>query len=108
MSLLGGHGLRKVAQLSHEAAVRTADALAATPGVEVLNDAFFNEFTIRLPKNASEVTDALAAKGIIAGVPGGRLWPGREETENLLIIAASELTSDEDIAALKTALEEAL
>ncbi|MCQ8186035.1 aminomethyl-transferring glycine dehydrogenase subunit GcvPA [Parvularcula maris] len=108
MSLLGGHGLRKVAQLSHEAAVKTADALASVQGVEVLNDAFFNEFTICLPKNASDVTDVVAAKGIIAGVPGGRLWPGREETENLLIVAATELTTDEDITALKTALEEAL
>ncbi|NRA30801.1 MAG: aminomethyl-transferring glycine dehydrogenase subunit GcvPA [Parvularculaceae bacterium] len=108
MSLLGGKGLREVATLSHEAACKTADALAAIDGVEVVNDSFFNEFTIRLPKDANVVVDQLAEQGIVAGVPGGRLWPGRDETENLLIVAASELTRDSDIAALVSGLKEAL
>ena len=43
------------------------------PGVEVVTPAFFNEFTIRLPKPAAPVVDALAAKGVIAGVPASRL-----------------------------------
>ncbi|MEE4211427.1 MAG: glycine dehydrogenase, partial [Parvularcula sp.] len=105
MSLLGGHGLRKVALLSHENAVKTADALQKIEGIELLNDSFFNEFTIRLPKNAAEVAEKLTNQGIIAGVPGGRLWPGREETENLLIIAATELTQQIDIDALVAALK---
>ncbi|MEM9837741.1 MAG: aminomethyl-transferring glycine dehydrogenase subunit GcvPA [Pseudomonadota bacterium] len=108
MSLMGGHGLRQVATLSHENAVKTADALAAIPGVEVLNDSFFNEFTVKLPQNAEQVTEKLAEQGIIAGVPGSRLWPGREETENLLIVAATELTRDADIDALASALKGAL
>ena len=37
-------------------------------------------------------------------MPGTRLWPGREETENLLIVAATELTQDSDIEALAQAL----
>ena len=108
MSLMGGKGLREVAVLSHENAVKAADALTAIDGVEVLNDSFFNEFTIRLPKNASDVVDQLADQGIIAGVPGGRLWPGREETENLLIVAATELTQPSDIEALASGLAQAL
>ncbi|MFC3303774.1 aminomethyl-transferring glycine dehydrogenase subunit GcvPA [Parvularcula lutaonensis] len=108
MSLMGGKGLREVATLSHENACKTADALEAIDGVEVLNDAFFNEFTVRLPKNAGEVVDQLADQGIIAGVPGTRLWPGREETENLLIVAATELTQDSDIEALADGLKTAL
>jgi glycine dehydrogenase subunit 1 len=108
MSLLGGKGLRQVATLCHENAVRTAEALSAVDGVEVLNDSFFNEFTIRLPKNAREVGNTLAEKGIVAGVPGGRLWPGRDETENLLIVAATELTQQADIEALADALGDVL
>ncbi|MEM0930291.1 MAG: aminomethyl-transferring glycine dehydrogenase subunit GcvPA [Pseudomonadota bacterium] len=108
MSLLGGKGLREVAVLSHENAVKTATALEAIAGVEVLNDTFYNEFSVRLPKNASAVVDELAAQGIIAGVPGERLWPGRTETENLLIIAATELTTDSDVDALATAIKGAL
>jgi glycine dehydrogenase subunit 1 len=108
MSLLGGRGLRQVATLSHENAVKTAEALGAIEGVEVLNDSFFNEFTVRLPKNAETVAETLAGQGIIAGVPGGRLWPGREETENLLIVAATELTEAADIEALASALKGAI
>ncbi|MEM1380188.1 MAG: aminomethyl-transferring glycine dehydrogenase subunit GcvPA [Pseudomonadota bacterium] len=108
MSLMGGHGLRQVATLSHENAVKTADRLATIDGVDVLNDAFFNEFTVRLPKNAEAVVEKLAGEGIIAGVPGGRLWPGRDETENLLIVAATELTRDSDIEALGSALAGAI
>jgi glycine dehydrogenase subunit 1 len=108
MSLLGGTGLRRLAVLNHEAACKTADALAAVPGVEILNESFFNEFTIRLPKNASEVVESLTKKGIIAGVPGGRLWPGRDDLANLLVVAATEVTTDEDIAALADGLREVL
>ena len=108
MSLMGGKGLREVATLSHENACKTADALGAIDGVEVLNDSYFNEFTVRLPKNAAEIVDQLADQGIVAGVPGGRLWPGKTETENLLIVAATELTQESDIEALATALRGAL
>ncbi|MGV6819323.1 MAG: aminomethyl-transferring glycine dehydrogenase subunit GcvPA [Parvularcula sp.] len=104
MSLLGGEGLRQLAVLNHEAACKTAAALEKIPGVELLTDAFFNEFTIRTPINAEVVVEALAKKGIIAGVPGGRLWPGNGTLENLLIVAATETTTDEDIAALAAGL----
>ncbi|WP_031552383.1 aminomethyl-transferring glycine dehydrogenase subunit GcvPA [Parvularcula oceani] len=108
MSLLGGTGLRRLAMLNHEAACKAADALSQVEGVEVLNESFFNEFTLRLPKDAAEVTEALAQRGIVAGVPGGRLWPGEDDLANLLIVAATEVTTDDDIAALKSALEEVL
>ncbi|MEM6650090.1 MAG: aminomethyl-transferring glycine dehydrogenase subunit GcvPA [Pseudomonadota bacterium] len=108
MSLLGGTGLHQLAVVNHEAACKTADALTAIDGVELMNESFFNEFTVRLPKNASEVVEDLAAKGVIAGVPGGRLWPDHKEMENLLIVAATEVTTDEDIAAFQAALKEVL
>ncbi len=97
MTLLGQAGLRKLAILNHQAACKTADALSAINGVEVINKAYFNEFTLRLSKNASDVVDVLAEQGVLAGVPGGRLWPGDPGAENLLIVAASECTTDADI-----------
>ena len=108
MTLLGEAGLRRLATLNHEAACKTADALSAIDGVEVVNKAYFNEFTVRLPKNAADVVEALATKGILAGVPGGRLWPDDPEMENLLVVAATECVSDEDIQAFRSALEGAL
>ncbi|MBI1393486.1 MAG: aminomethyl-transferring glycine dehydrogenase subunit GcvPA [Alphaproteobacteria bacterium] len=104
MTLLGEAGLRRVAALNHEAACKAADALSAVKGVDVLTSAYFNEFTLRLPSNAEAVVDRLAAADIIAGAPGGRLWPDEPQAENLLIVAATECTSDEDIASFAAAL----
>src|SRR5690242_19993263 len=93
LSLLGEEGLTRLARLNHARAVGLADRLAAVPGVEVVTPAFFNEFTIRLPKPAAPVVDALAAKGVIAGVPASRLFSRESGIENLLILAATETNS---------------
>ncbi|MCI5046853.1 MAG: aminomethyl-transferring glycine dehydrogenase subunit GcvPA [Aquisalinus sp.] len=108
MSLLGGTGLRQLATLNHEAACDAADALSGIDGVELVNTSFFNEFTMRLPRNAEEVVEDLAKCNIIAGVPGGRLWPDDEEMANLLIVAATECVTPQHIEAFATALKEVL
>ena len=107
MSLLGETGLRRLALLNHEAAVKTRDALAAVPGVEVLTPRFFNEFAVRLPKPATEVVEALADRGVLGGVPYGRLAPDTG-MDDVLLVAATEVTTDGHIEALKTALSEIL
>ena len=107
MSLLGETGLRKLALLNHETAVATRDALASIPGVEVLTPRFFNEFAVKLPKNAAGVVDALAARGVLAGVPYGRLAPAAG-LDDVLLVAATETTTPAHIEALKTALAEVL
>ncbi|MFQ5562618.1 MAG: aminomethyl-transferring glycine dehydrogenase subunit GcvPA [Parvularculaceae bacterium] len=107
MTLLGEAGLRRLAALNHEAACKTAEALGKIDGVDLVNKTFFNEFTLRLPKNASDVVDALAKKSVLAGVPGGRLWP-HDGADNLLIVAATECATDDDIAALAQSLKEVL
>ncbi len=108
MTLLGEAGLRKLAMLNHESACRTADALAKIDGVELLNKSYFNEFTLRLSKDASEVVEKLAGDGVLAGVPGARLLPHRKDARNLLIVAATECVSDEDIETFTSKLAEAL
>lgn len=108
MTLLGEAGLRRMATLSHEAACKTADALSAIEGVKLLNDAFFNEFTVQLPCAAAPVVEALAGKGVLAGVPGSRLWPYEPGAENLLLVAATECVTDDDIDQLQNALKAAL
>ena len=107
MSLLGETGLRRLALLNHEAAVKTRDAVAAVPGVQVLTPRFFNEFAVKLPKDAAEVVEALAERGVLAGVPYGRLNPGAG-MDDVLLIAATETTTDDDIQSLKAALAEVL
>ena len=108
LTLLGEAGLRKLAALNHGNAVALAKALAEVPGVEVITPAFFNEFTIVTPKPSGAVIDALADRGIIGGVPGSRLWPSEPALQNLIVVAATEVTTPNDIAACKAALNEVI
>ncbi|MSO81006.1 MAG: aminomethyl-transferring glycine dehydrogenase subunit GcvPA [Alphaproteobacteria bacterium] len=108
LALLGEQGLTGLAALNHVTAIRTADRLAALPGVRVLPRAFFNEFALRLPRPSAPVVERLAGQGVLAGVPGARLWPERPELADILLVAATEVTTDEDIEALAGGLAEAL
>ncbi len=103
MTLLGESGLRKLARVNHANAVKLADMLAAA-GMEVLNKAFFNEFTIRVKGDAAGVVEALAREGILAGVPVSRLLPGAG-FDDLIVLANTEVNTDEDRAALAAALK---
>ena len=64
------------------------------PGVRIVNRSFFNEFTLRLPCPAAAVVEALAARGVLAGVPVSRLYPDRPELADLLLVAATETVTD--------------
>jgi glycine dehydrogenase subunit 1 len=108
LTLLGEAGFTRLARLNHATAVRAAERLAAIPGVKVLNDAFFNEFTVKLPKPAAPVVEALAARRILAGVPVSRLLPDDSAVADLLLVAATETVTDADIEALAGALKEVL
>ncbi|MFN4283055.1 MAG: aminomethyl-transferring glycine dehydrogenase subunit GcvPA [Alphaproteobacteria bacterium] len=108
MSLLGSEGLRRLARLNHAKAVQLADKLAAVPGAKVLNATFFNEFTLRLPKPAAPVVEALAAQGILAGVPLSRLYPGVETLANDLLIAVTETATEAQMDALVAGLKGAV
>ncbi len=107
MSLLGETGLRKLALLNHEKAVATRDALAAIPGVEILTPRFFNEFAVRLPGSAAGVVEQLAQSQVLAGVPYSRLVP-EAGMDDVLLVAATETTTDADIRALAKGLMEVL
>ncbi|MEH0073702.1 aminomethyl-transferring glycine dehydrogenase subunit GcvPA [Pannonibacter sp. Pt2] len=108
MTLLGEAGLTRLARINHANAVKLKKLLAAVPGVEVLNKAYFNEFTIALPKVADQVVEALAERGILAGVPVSRLEPRNKDLANLLVVASTEINTDEDRAAFAAALKEVL
>ena len=108
MTLLGERGLRDLAAANHALAVTAAERLAAVPGVRVVNDSFFNEFTVDIGREARPVVRALADKGVLAGVSLGRLYPGETALENGLVVAVTETVTEEDIATLADALREEL
>ena len=58
--------------------------------MQILTSSFFNEFTVELPKiSGAAAVDLLVEKGIIAGYA---------LDDNQLLVAATELTTDEDIS----------
>jgi glycine dehydrogenase subunit 1 len=105
LTLLGETGLRRLAAINHANAVDLADRLAAVPGVDVLNETFFNEFTIRVAGDGAKVVERLAVDGVLGGVPVSRLLPG-EGLDDLVLVATTETTSEADRAALVGKLEE--
>ncbi|MFD1610487.1 aminomethyl-transferring glycine dehydrogenase subunit GcvPA [Sphingomonas tabacisoli] len=108
MTLLGEKGLRGLAELNHAGAGAAAERLARVPGVELVNQSFFNEFTLKLSKEARPLVRRLAERDILAGVSLGRLYPGVDALENGLVVAVTETTTPEDVEALASALQEEL
>jgi glycine dehydrogenase subunit 1 len=108
MTLLGEKGLRRLAEVNHARASAAAERLGVLPGVELVTPTFFNEFTLRLPKEARPVVRAMAERGVLGGVSLGRLYPGAAALANGLVVAVTETATDEDVEALAAALEEAL
>jgi glycine dehydrogenase subunit 1 len=104
LTLLGEEGLSRLARLNHARAVALAEQLDKLNGAQLVTPAFFNEFTLKLSKSAAAVVDALAAKGILAGVPASRLGGA----DDLLIVAVTETATDDDFAALEAGLKEQL
>jgi glycine dehydrogenase subunit 1 len=107
MSLLGEDGLRRLAAQNHAAACQMADKIARLSGFAVLNRAFFNEFTVRLPNPAQGVIDKLAQRPIMPGVPVARFYPQDKAAENLLLVAVTECNTEHEMDAAVKALQEA-
>ena len=103
MTLLGDKGLTHLATLNHEAACDLADALAAVKGVKVLTPRSFNEIAFSTPKPADEVLAALERQDVIGGVRVSRLFP-EAGMDNVIIAAATECCTADDIAAYAKAL----
>ena len=108
LSLLGEAGLRRLAQVNHANALLLAEMLGAVPGVDLMNSTFFNEFTIRVRGDAATIVEKLARRGVLGGVPASRLDPSRPELRDLIIVASTEVNTDEDRAAYGKAIREVL
>lgn len=97
-SLLGEIGFKQLALINHKKACDFADILSAVKGVKVLNESFFNEFTIELNRDAAEVNKKLLAKNIIGGFADG----------TKMILAVSEITSENEMKIFAQELSEIL
>jgi glycine dehydrogenase subunit 1 len=97
MALLGEDGFKTLAHLNHQNACKLADALSAIPGVRIENQTFFNEFTLQFKDgfNCTKLVEDMASKGIIAGYA----------EDNRLIVAATEMITDNDVLSFVAAIK---
>jgi glycine dehydrogenase subunit 1 len=106
LSLLGKEGLREVSALCLDRAGYAAQRLTAIDGVELVYDQpFFNEFAVRLPRNAADVVSDLIEEGIAAGFPVGRYYEGMDD---VLLVACTEKRTKVEIDTLAAKLESVL
>ncbi len=106
LEALGHDGLREMALQNMQKARYAADRLGLIHGARVhFTGKFFNEFVLRLPRDAAAVSAALQAKGILAGLPLGTFYP---ELRNALLVCVTETHSKADIDKLAAAVQEVL
>jgi len=106
LSLLGKDGFADVARQCMDRAGYAWTRLKAIKGIEPLYDRpFFNEFALKLPKDAGEVVSDLISEGIAAGFPAGRYYEGME---NVLLVACTEKRTKKEIDILAAKLEAVL
>jgi glycine dehydrogenase subunit 1 len=97
LSSVGPNGLREVAELSSVQARHLAASIeAAGLGERRFGGSYFAEVAMRVP-DAARRHAALAEEGIVAGYLAERAAP---ELRDTLLLAATELTTDDDIARL--------
>ncbi len=106
LSLVGREGFLDVGRQCMDRASYAWKKLMQIDGVEpAFNRRFFNEFAIRLPKDATEVVSALVDQGIAAGFPVGRYYKGME---NILLLSFTEKRTKEEIDIMVAKLESVL
>ncbi len=106
MSLLGKQGMVDAAQHCADQAAYAFQKLTSIRGVTPLYEQpFFNEFAIRLPRDAAEVISKLIDEGLAAGFPVSRYY---DHMDTILLMAFTEKRTREEIDILAAKLESAL
>ncbi len=70
----------------------------------MVNETFFNEFTIKIAGDAAQVVERMAENGVLGGVPVSRLLPDKG-LDDLILAASTEVNMDADRAAFAEALQ---
>lgn len=106
LSLLGRQGFKEWAETCAARAAYACKRLCAIPGVKrSYPHPFFNEFSLDLPANASDIVGRLLRQGVAAGFPLGRYYPGQDRS---LLVAVTEKRTREEIDHLADRLQAAL
>jgi glycine dehydrogenase subunit 1 len=103
LAAMGQTGLRDVAAHNLARSRALAAALGSAGATARFAAPYFNEFVVRVPGRAADVLAQLQAKKILGGLDLGRFYP---ELADCMLVTATELTTDAEIASFATALKE--
>jgi glycine dehydrogenase subunit 1 len=105
MSMMGKHGMRKVAELCYQKAHYAAAQIHHLKGYSVLLDKpFFHEFVVKCPLPVDEINQRLIDHGIIGGYDLGADYP---HLKDHMLLAVTEMNSKVEIDALVDGLRAA-
>lgn len=106
VNTLGADGMTDVAKKNMERARSLMSKLSEIKGIEIVfSGTPFNEFVIRTSKDADKLNAALLRKNVIGGVP---LKGHVKGMDDCMLIATTEMHSDEDHDKLVKAMKEVL
>src|SRR6478672_1276119 len=103
LATIGPHGLRDVAAQGAARAARLEAALVAVGAERVHPGAYLNEFALRVP-DARAVHRRLIERGVLAGLVLGDVLPDEPSLADALLVCATEVTTDDEIARFASAL----
>jgi glycine dehydrogenase subunit 1 len=102
LATVGAHGLRSIAVANMARARDLRSTVLKIPGFRApLEAPFFNEFVVDSPLRGDELVRRMASKGFLAGVALAS-WFG--DMPNSVLLCATELTSNDDVARFAAAL----
>jgi glycine dehydrogenase subunit 1 len=105
LSVMGKQGMRQVAELCYQKAHYAAKAIAQLPKYKIWNSGpFFHEFVVQCPKPVADINEILLEHEILGGYDLGSEYP---EVKDHMLIAVTEVNTQEEIDGLVSALEEA-
>ena len=91
-SLMGKHGLRRVADLCYQKSHYAASEIAKLPGYSLVNDrTFFQEFVVSCPKDFETTNYGLEKAGILGG------YDVSDKYHNGMLICVTEVATKTDI-----------
>lgn len=105
LSVVGPHGLNRIATLCLQRSHETARRIAGLDGFEPAFDApFFKEFAVRTTKDIRAIMDLGRNEGILPGVPLRRWYP---DLDDVFMVAVTEKRTPQQIDRLIDLLERA-
>jgi glycine dehydrogenase subunit 1 len=107
LATIGPHGLRDVAAQGAARAARLETALAAAGAPRLHPGPYLNEFAVRVP-DARAVHRRLIDRGVLAGLALADVIPDEPSLADGLLVCATEITTDDEIALFASALSEEL